>query len=191
MKCLFLLFIFTLSSAWAIVPNKAHTFDFNIKMVGMSRMKENKILDAADILRNIFSSVEFKNKILNHRYKGRRAFAQNRGLTNYQIYHRILDGVERLTPYRNNAMDVEVQLYTDHDSIVLGYTYPRSKRIWMNSKFFNRHTSGKVASHLVHEWLHKLGFSHDYENTKRRKYSVPYAVGYIVRELSRKDWAYR
>ena len=191
MKFLFFFLALTLTSAWGIVPEKAHTFDFNIKMVGMSRMREEKILDATDILKNIFSSPEFKKKILGHRYRGRRAFAQNRGLSNYQIYHKILDGVERLTPYRNNAMDVEVQLYTDLESVVLGYTYPRSRRIWMNTKYFNRHSPGKVASHLVHEWLHKLGFEHDYENTKRRKYTVPYAVGYIVRELSKKDWAYR
>lgn len=186
----FLIFIFTLS-AHAFVPEKAFTFDFNVRTYRMSRMKEAKMDRALNILKRVFSSSEFKRRILQHRYRGRRSFAQNRGLSNYQIYHKILDGVERLRPFRNNAMDVEIELYTDYQSTVLGYTYPRSKRIWMNSKYFNRHTPGKVAAHLVHEWLHKLGFDHDYKRTHRRKYSVPYAVGYIVRDLAKKEWAYR
>lgn len=189
MRSLFLIFLLLFSSlTFAEVPNEAYTFEFNVKLIRMSRIKEEKVDEAIDLLRKIISSREFRKRILNHRYNGRKAFANNRGMSNAQIYKSILDGVERLKPYRNNAMDLELELYTDHDSRVMGYTRPKSRRVWMNTKFFNRHTPAKVASNLTHEWLHKIGFDHDYKFTWKRRYSVPYAIGYIVRDLARKPW---
>ncbi|WP_408097135.1 hypothetical protein ACJVC5_19050 [Peredibacter sp. HCB2-198] len=189
MRSLFLLLSILFSlEVFAEVPEAAHTFEFNVKMLRMSRNREEKVNEAIDLLRRIFASQEFRRRILNHRFKGRKAFANNRGMSNQQIYNAILAGVERLKPTRNNAMDLELELYTDHDSKVMGYTLPRSRRVWMNTKFFNRHTPANVASNLTHEWLHKLGFDHDYKATWKRKYSVPYGIGYIVRDLARRPW---
>lgn len=189
MRSLFLLLTLLFSfNSFAEVPEAAYTFEFNVKMLRMSRTREDKVNEAIELLRKVFTSPEFRRRILNHRYNGRKGFANNRGMSNLQIYNAILAGVEKLKPTRNNAMDLELELYTDHDSKVMGYTLPRSKRIWMNTKFFNRHTPANVASNLTHEWLHKLGFDHDYKATWKRQYSVPYGIGYIVRELARKPW---
>lgn len=182
---IYLLFLILSGQAFAFVPNEAYTFDFNIKTVRMSRMKEEKLYEAVEILRRVFSSPEFKKKILNHKFLGRKGFARNRGLSNRQIYNKILSGMEKLHPYKNNAMDVEIELYTDFSSNVLGFTRPRTRRIWMNTKYFNRYTPAQIASNLTHEWLHKLGFDHERERSWDRKYSVPYAIGYIVRDLAR------
>ena len=182
---IFLTMIFTFQDAGAFVPNEAYTFDFNVKTVRMGRVKEEKIERAVEILRQVFSSPEFKDRILSHQYLGRKRFAYNKGLSNQGIYKKILKGVERLYPYQNNAMDVELELFTDYSSNVLGFTRPRSKRIWMNTKYFDRHTPAEIASNLTHEWLHKLGFDHEREKSKYRKYSVPYAIGYIVKDLAR------
>ena len=181
----FLFLLFT-GNSFALVPNDALTFDFNIKTIKVSRAKEYKLDQSVELLKEIFASPEFRKRIMNHRFKGRRAFAHNKGMSNSQIYYKILAGAEKLLPYQNNAMDVEVELYTKNDSTVIGYTKSLSRRIWMNTKYFNRHSYGEVASHLTHEWLHKLGFDHEKERTPHRKYSVPYAVGYIVRDLARK-----
>lgn len=180
----FLLFLFVAETK-AYVPTEAFTFDFNIKTVKMTRLKEAKLYESVELLRKVFASPEFKEKILKHRFKGRRTFHMNNGLSNNQIYRKILEGVERLYPYHNNAMDVEIELYSDFKSNVLGFTRPRTKRIWMNMKYFNKHTPSEVASNLTHEWLHKLGFDHERERHPDRKYSVPYAVGYIVKEIAR------
>ncbi len=56
----------------------------------------------------------------------------------------------------------------------------------MNEKFLNANRPYKVTTNMVHEWCHKLGFKHDVQATPGRKYSVPYAVGYIVRDLAAK-----
>jgi hypothetical protein len=185
---LFLVLFFTdaHSSYVTYVPKDAYTFDFNIRTIRMGRMKEKKLDHSVDILREIFASPEFKRRILAHKYRGRHQFWKSKGLSNAQIYRRILAGVERLHPYSNNAMDVEVELYTDNSSQVVGFTNARTKRIWMNTKYFNRNTPEQVAAHLTHEWLHKLGFDHEKARCEQRRYSVPYAVGYIVRDLARK-----
>lgn len=186
-----LIMLLTFGEARSFVPAEAYTFDFNIKTIRMSRMKEQKIYEAVEILRMVFSSPEFKRRILRHRFNGRYRFAKNKGLTNRQIYYRILNGMERLYPYQNNAMDVEIELYSDYTSNVLGFTRPRSRRIWMNTKYFNRNTPVQIASNLTHEWLHKLGFDHERHRCWSRKYSVPYAVGYIVRDLAKKYYENR
>lgn len=184
-KILVLFLVFSISHARAIVPVEAYTFDFNIETSRMGPVKEEKLFEAVELLQEVFASPEFKRKILLHRYKGRYQFAHNRGLSNYQIYKRILSGVEKLYPVKNNAMDVVIELYTNNKSIVMGYTNPFTQKIWMNTKYFNRHTPAEVASHLTHEWLHKLGFGHERKKNNNRKYSVPYAIGYIVKEMAR------
>jgi len=180
----FTLCFFHLSAYAEAVPKAALTFDFNVRMFQMSRMKEEKILDAVELLRKVFVSAEFKQRILNHQFYGKKKFLKNKGLSNLEIYNLILSGVEQLHPYRNNAMDLDVQLYTDYHSTVLGFTRPNTGRIWINSKYFNRHSPARIAENLMHEWLHKVGFDHDYRQTRDRKYSVPYAIGYIVGELA-------
>lgn len=169
----------------AFVPSEAYTFDFNVKTSRVSRYKENKLLDAVDLLREVFASEEFKTRILNHRFRGKYRYAYNKGLSNRQIYNKILKGREELYPYINNAMDVEVGFFTNHKSIVIGYTWPRSKKIWMNTKYFNRFETEEIASHLFHEWLHKLGFGHERKRTHDRQFSVPYAVGNIALDIAR------
>ena len=166
------------------VPTEALTFDFNIKTVQMHRTHEEKLQRAVELLREVFASPEFRKRILKHRYQGRLGFYLNRGLSNIDIYHLILNGTERLYPISNNAMDVEIELYADFESRVLGFTLPRSKRIWMNKKYFLKFSSAEIAANLTHEWLHKLGFDHEKERTGMRLYSVPYAIGYIVKELA-------
>lgn len=186
MKALICFFILLVAShAKAFVPTEAFTFDFNIRTVNMSPMKQEKLYSSIELLQHVFASEEFRERILNHKFEGRKTFSMNKGLTNREIYEMILSGIEKLHPEENNAMDVEIELYSDFESTVLGYTYPRSKRIWMNTKYFNKHTAAEVAGHLTHEWLHKLGFDHERERNEDRKYTVPYAVGYIVKELAR------
>lgn len=177
--------LFFLSNVRAFVPSEAYTFDFNIKVHDMNSEREEKIFESVELLRRVFASQEFKTRILNHKFKGRKTFAWNKGLTNQQIYEKILGGVEKLEPERNNAMDVEIELFTDMDSNVLGYTKTQTKKIWMNTKYFNEETTTvELSSHLMHEWLHKLGFGHERKRCDDRAYTVPYAIGYIVRDLA-------
>lgn len=175
----------TSNSTSSELPNGALTFETNITFSNFSATNKEKVYKAADLIKQVVATKEFRSAVLAHKYKGIKQFNNNLGLTNTQIYNKILEASENLSPGKNNTLDVELELYTDTTNVV-GYTYPSSKRIWMNTKYFNKFYPYQVSANLFHEWLHKIGFGHDYEATTGRPYSVPYAVGSIMRNMAKK-----
>jgi len=167
------------------LPNSAYTFDSNIKWISLTNAQKNKFLNAVDMIKRVVASEEFRDAILNHKYNGRKTFVDNNGLTNSQIYNKILEAAEKLYPSKNNKMDMEVTTYYS-DNNVVGYTYATSKRIWVNRKFFDTYGTSSVAANLFHEWLHKVGFGHAATYSTSRDYSVPYAIGSLIRRLGPK-----
>lgn len=181
-----LFFLFFMTSTMAQVPPpEAHLFSFQIQLINFPKQDEKKITHALKILKKVFSSPEFKKRVLSYEFEGKRNFHMNRGLSNLEIYQLILSGMEELSPHENHSMDVELELYSDFESNVLGFTRPDTHRIWMNKKYFDEHTGAELSSNLVHEWIHKLGFDHERKKNLSRKHSVPYAIGYIVKELAK------
>ncbi len=135
-------------------------------------------------LREIVRSEAFKNRILNFSYKGAKRFVDSGGLTNSQIYTKILNGAEKLLPAQDNEMDLKIKTYYEASSTV-GFTSTSSMYINMNTKFLNAYTVAETMKTMMHEWLHKLGFSHAVNYSTARDYSVPYGVGRIVMDLAR------
>lgn len=167
------------------VPTEALTFDVNAMMMNFSKTQAEKIHDASKLIKKVIASQEFKNRVLNFTYEGKKQFVDNAGLSNEQIYKKILLASEEMLPYgNNNVMDLELELYTDLEANTIGYTYPDIVRVYMNTKYFNRFLPHQVADNMIHEWLHKLGFEHAVEPTPSRSSSVPYAIGYLVKELA-------
>ena len=169
-----------------VVPSAALNFDVKVDLTNFNSAQEDKILEASDLIRKVIASDEFKNAILNHKVNGKRRFVDNQGLSNAQIYKKIIEGSEKLKPGKDNEMDLELEVYREASNTV-GYTYPSINKVFMNAKFLNRNKPYEVTTNMTHEWLHKLGFKHAQQKTPSRKYSVPYAVGYIMRKLSKKN----
>ncbi len=165
------------------IPPEALLFSTLVSLVNFDVSERTKVENATDLVKKIIMSQEFKDAVVNHIYNGQKTFVDNSGLTNLQVYDRIIIGAEKLFPEKNFRLDVQIELYYEESSTI-GYTYPSTPRIWMNRKFFSRYTSYQVAGNLTHEWLHKLGFTHAVSDTDSRSFSVPYAVGYIVRRLA-------
>jgi hypothetical protein len=170
-------------TVFATVPTLAMTFDTNVTPLGTTSSQEAKIQAAENKIKEVVGSEEFRTAVLNHTYSGKKTFVDNKGLTNAQIYQKILDGAETLQPKKNNAMDMYVKLYYQN-SIVVGYTTTGSKTINMNTKYFNTYTSSGVSHNMMHEWLHKLGFTHAASYSVSRNYSIPYAIGNIMGKLA-------
>jgi hypothetical protein len=166
------------------LPNEAYTFDTNVTLINMTAEQEVKFESAQDIIKKVVATEEFRNAVLNHTYNGVKTFVDNRGYSNEKIYQTILEAAEKLIPAKNNTMDMEVELYTE-SSNVIGYTYGSTKRIWVNTKYFNTNPLTSVASNLFHEWLHKIGYGHAVSYSTSRDYSVPYAIGRIVGSLGK------
>lgn len=171
--------------SYAAVPNLALTFDTNVATYNMTSSQEAKIQKAEYKIRKVIASEAFRTRILNFTYNGAKKFNNNNGLTNAQIYQKILDGSENFKTSKNNAMDLNIKVYYQNSSTV-GYTTPSSSYINMNTKFFNTYTANQVTRNMTHEWLHKLGFDHATFYSSSRDYSVPYAIGKIMEELAAK-----
>ena len=162
----------------------ALSFGTNITLVSFTADQETKYNKAIEIVKLVVGTEKFKNDVVNFTYNGSKAFIDNKGLTNAQVYQAILNAAETLQPIKNNKMDLEVELYYAATSVV-GYTYSGSRRIWVNTKFFNSFKENSVAGNLFHEWLHKLGYTHAVSATTTRPYSIPYAVGYIMGNIGK------
>lgn len=167
------------------VPALALSFKTNVKYLsGFDASDENKYNQAVALVKKVVATEEFRNKVLAFTYGGVKAFVQNNGLTNEEIYQDILEAAETLQPAKNNTLDVGVKLYYEASTVV-GYTSSSITYINVNTKFFDTYAINSVAGNLFHEWLHKLGYSHDSAATARRPYSVPYAIGYMIRDIGK------
>jgi hypothetical protein len=167
------------------LPGLALSFGTNIEyMDGFTSASQDKYDQAVILVKKVVATEAFRKRVLGHTFNGTTSFANNNGLTNAQIYQTILDAAERLKPIKNNTLDVGVKLYYENSTIV-GYTSSSITYINVNSKFFDQFDANAVAGNLFHEWLHKLGYGHDSAATAIRPYSVPYAIGYIIRDLGK------
>ncbi len=166
------------------VPALALSFDTDITLVSFTAAQQAKYEQAIEVVKQVVATEEFRTRVLNYTYNGRKTYNNNNGLTNEQIYQSILNAAESLQPSKNNTMDLEVELYYANNTVV-GYTNAGTKRIWVNTKFFNQYNANSVAGNLFHEWLHKLGYGHDSASTPGRPYSVPYAIGYIMSDIGK------
>jgi hypothetical protein len=166
------------------LPNSAYSFESNILFVGTTVNEQEKFDQAVELIKKVVATEEFRSAVLNHTYNGVKTFVDNSGYTNGQIYQKVLDAAEKLFPAKNNAIDMEVELYYE-DSNVVGYTTSNSKRIWVNNKFFVTNPITGVATNLFHEWLHKVGFGHAVSYSTSRDYSVPYAVGRMIGSIGK------
>lgn len=169
----------------ANVPALALSFQTNVDLLNFDSEQAAKYNEAIRIVKAVVGTEEFRNQVINFTWNGTRQFANNNGLSNEQIYQSILDAAEKLKPIKNNTMDLGVELYYENSNTV-GYTNSGTTQIWVNTKYFNQYLPNSVAGNLTHEWLHKLGYSHDSWATAQRPYSVPYAIGYIMGNIGKK-----
>jgi hypothetical protein len=182
------LFYSPLSPALATIPPEARSFDVNVKLIGFSAEQKEKVSKAVELIKKVVASEEFRLRILNKKHKGK-AFFVDSDLSNEEIYSKILAGAEEVgDTSKNNRMDLEIKLYQDK-SKTIGYTYPHIVRIYVNRKYFDKFQPHQVADNLFHEWLHKLGFKHSIKKNPDRAHSVPYSIGYMVKDLARQQYA--
>lgn len=175
--------LMTVNLSHAVVPTLAETFDTNIYVYNGTTLQRDKIYRAEQKIKDVVRSEEFKSRVINFTYNGVKRFVDNGGLTNTQIYYKILNGAEKLLPTLDNEMDLKIKTYYTFSSTV-AYTTSSSMYVNFNTKFLNSYTSNETAKTLIHEWLHKLGFTHSSYYTTSRNYSVPYGVGRIMLELA-------
>jgi hypothetical protein len=164
--------------------NEGITFSYDVQFENFTADIQTKVDRTLNKLTFIVRSKEFQDKIINHSYNGQKTFVDNDGLSNQQIYEKIIKAVEELdeTKEVDYEMDLRLKQYYSSKNVV-GYTYPSDPVIYLNSKYYSSFDDMEVARSLIHEYMHKLGFKHDFYNTSSRKFSVPYALGTILEDL--------
>jgi hypothetical protein len=161
---------------------------FKVKIIDTNYTKpqKEKLLKAQDIIEKVVNSKEYKEMVLNHSFNNSKSFFENQNMTNSQIYNTLFLGEEKLNHSKNNQMDLTVTMYNSRFTSTVGYTYPDSMVVFTNLKYHQHFTPCRVASNLVHEWTHKIGFTHSLKWTKERDYTVPYAHNMIIESLCSK-----
>jgi hypothetical protein len=102
-------------------------------------------------------------------------------LTNKEVYETIMKGSEKLSKEgENESADIFLQIDKSYSRNVIGYTSPDIQWQFIYNWFFKQSSTKEIAGNLFHEWLHKIGFDHDFRNNSFRPHSVPYALGEFV-----------
>ncbi len=152
-----------------------------MSLEGFSGSGLKKLYSAFSFMEKIINSEEFKQRIINFKnHKGEKKFESSKGLSNEEIYEIFMEGREILQWETSGEVNLFLKLYDNPMSRVIGYTSPKTNIIHMNWKYFKHFKTHEVAANLTHEWIHKLGFGH---TSAKEHDSVPYAIGYIVRDM--------
>jgi hypothetical protein len=188
MKTLFMILILSVSISGHSKSAEKLKLDVDVSFKYFNETDKQKVYGAVEILKAVMNSETFKQKVLAFHFKGENRFHQNNGMTNQEIYNHLMEAREDLMPDTPGIMNFFLELYRSKNpwSSVKGYTKPDTMTIWLNTKFFRLRswTAKDVAGNMAHEWVHKMGFGHDYYDNADRAYSVPYAIGYLVEEIA-------
>jgi hypothetical protein len=161
----------------------------NITTIDFTQERQEKVNAVQKEMELIINSSLFKEKILNLKNPiGELSVWKD--ATREQIYEHILSGKETLNPSIDNVIDITVQSYFSWKNVV-GYTYPNTTTIYVNTKYFDSNNLSKESHHrkmtgsnFIHEYGHKLGFSHDFYSTSKR----PFSLCYLLNEVYEECW---
>lgn len=150
-----------------------------------------KLKQALCVLAYVVNHYEFEDAVKyvrtpdmysNHTWDVERTYTstKERGHT---VYERFIKANELGTTGDDNELDFSLQYYNSWWSRVVGYTLPKQLWIWLNWKYHLTFKSYETAMNLGHEQCHKLGYDHA---SASEHTSVPYAIGFLIRDLGRK-----
>lgn len=123
-------------------------------------------------LEKVLNSKELKDRLLKVTFTTTK-------LSNAEIVKKLLEGEWAL------KLEFKRQVNWRGKCNVLGWTYPSTQTIWINSCGFEARSDAGIAGTLAHEFSHKLGFDH---KNARDLMSVPYSFGNVVSEIYEKTY---
>lgn len=171
-------------------------FNCTVTFINQTQSEKNKYNAACSMIETIVTTAAFEDDVKTHRsYNGSVGYfgssttcnsAGELGNIGASVYQHMRNGDERRpsTTAVDNEMDMKVEMYRDDASSTIGYTYSTSDQIWVNRKYSDGYKPSSIASNLFHEWLHKLSYGHSSASTSCRPYTVPYAIGYMIRDYA-------
>jgi hypothetical protein len=154
-----------------------------------SRKQREKVQTGVNMIRAIVNSSEFYLKVRDFKapFPGEIGFHYDgNGIPDKlgkDVFAILEMGAESLSPTKDREIDALIDVGY---GTAIGYTFVGSRWQWINSWFLNSAKPHDIAGNIFHEWSHKLGFSHSFNRHPKRDYTVPYALGYIMRDMAKK-----
>lgn len=170
------------------VPVEASTFDTKITTEGLSAEQEEQVQKASEIIKLVVASEEFRDRVLNHTVNGKKMFLNNNGLSNEEIYQKILNAAESDNATADNVMELAISLVKQPKSLGIGSLFFQIisgiKKVFAFVSMFQSLTPAGIAQNLFQMWLGKLGFT--LPSTGTTSLSVQGAISKIIGELGQK-----
>jgi hypothetical protein len=154
-----------------------------VSLGNFNKEEKDKVERIISNTEKIINSQDFMTQILNHKVNGELRFENNKNESNADIYKKIMSGYELLEPIADNKWQLNLNLKWFFGRSTLAYTYFNKPEIYINSRYYKNGYEAEIAGTICHEYMHKIGYSHDQRSTSIRPYSVPYAVGGICELL--------
>lgn len=147
---------------------------FDVKKIkGFTSAEKKKFEKSLELAQSCINFPLFRTRVVNSR------FTEANGLSSGEIYESFMSGRNKFYKDFDRDIEVYITMYNAPKKRTIGYTYPSTIKTWINRKYFRKFTYAQVAGNVIHEYCHNLGFSHH----KKKSSSVPYRMGYIVRDL--------
>jgi hypothetical protein len=134
---------------------------------------QNKLNEAIGLFEKAINTNQFANLVLIKK------LLRRNGLSHNGVLDKILNGEETGTiPDHIINLTLEVDKTPRNE---IGHTTGHT--ITTQASYILNNPAECYAAHLMHEYCHVLGFTHPNKRTLRRTKTVPYQVGYIVRDI--------
>jgi hypothetical protein len=148
-----------------------------------------KLKSALLIIERVINSDLFKQKVSEYPFYYRKKLFGgyiDKPYSNEEVLSIIENAIEYPGSINKNGIDLYLHLIDGSNGSVIGYGIRGTKEIYTYKKMFQVMEIKEIANHIVHEWLHKLGFTHAEYTTYfgKRDKSVPYAVGNFIENLA-------
>lgn len=163
-----------------------------IKLIESTGYKEDnltKLKESLSIIDRVINSDSFKQKVktfpFHYRKKLFGAYIDTPH-SNLEILSLLENPGDYPGKINHNSIDLYLHLIEGADRNKVGFGFEGEKKIYTYRKMFMKLEPQQIANHLVHEWLHKLGFTHA-EYTiyfDKRHHAVPYAIGGFIEALA-------
>jgi len=137
---------------------------------------ENKLVKAVRYVYEFINSKDFVKTMCKHEFQGSECFADTAD-NNVRVASKVVDATRT---------HFNISFFTSRKRI-LGYAHG-------DELFFNEtivgdpdYLIGDLAANIAHEIAHKAGYSHCMDNHWTWAYTVPYALGLMVKEKVNKE----
>ena len=141
--------------------------------------EKEKFMKAMLIGELVLNSWDFRMEVMSS------SFTESKGMNGKQIWELICTGQDLFNTKEDHDIDVFVTMYDNFWTGTVGYTFKDTFKTWFNNKFFRNFDEAEILGNVIHEAMHNIGFEH--RDLVNKLTSVPYKVGYIAREIARKQ----